>query len=378
MVISTPREILRHERRVGLTPFGASRLTRQGHSVLVEKGAGETAHFTDHDYEKAGAQVVYSSEEVYKRGDIVCRVSMLQAEEVNLLKKGSVVCAFHHLAVTPRETIERFMELETTLIGYEIIEDAEGRLPVLVPMSELAGQLAVHLSACLLQNERGGRGILLGSVPGVPPPTVLILGAGTVGRAATRQAVASGAHVIVFDTQLERLRALNWEFGGRVVTVMTGLRRLRDYTSIADVLIGAVLVPGARTPHVVNEDMVKSMKPGSVIVDVSIDQGGCVETSRPTSISEPTFLRHGVVHCCVPNLTANIARTASRAHANAALPYLLDLSAKTIEDALKADRGLAAGTYLYKGKLVNQKVADILGKPATSMSEIIGGESDGS
>jgi alanine dehydrogenase len=371
MNIGVPREIHRHEHRVGLTPLAAAQLTHDGHMVFVEKEAGMTAHFSDRDYQKVGAQIVYDTEEVYKRADIICRVGMLPQQELNLLKPGAILCGFHHLAVAARETVTRLMDLQATLIGYEIIRDRYGELPVLVPFSEMAGQMAVHIAAYYLQNEVGGRGVLIGNVTGVPPATVLVLGAGTVGRTAARLAIASGAHVIVFDADLAKLRALNRDLGGQVATVMGGLDHLEKYTSIADVVIGAVLIPGARAPFVFSEEMVKAMKPGSVIIDVSIDQGGCVETSRPTSLDRPTFVAHNVVHYCVPNMTANIARTASRALANAAISYLTELSGRGLDSTLRSDAGLAAGVYMYKGKMVNEGVGSTLDIPTAGLRQLL-------
>ena len=372
MYIGVPREIHRLEHRVGLSPYAVSRLTRYGHTVLVEKEAGLTAKFSDSEYEAAGAQIVYSSEEAYKRADIVCRVGLLSTDELDLLKPGSTVCAFHHLAVHPRENVERLMELEMTIIGYEIIQDAHGDHPILAPMSEIAGQMAMHLASYYLQNTEGGRGTLLGNVAGVAPPTVLILGAGSVGYMAARRAIAIGAHAIVVDEDLRKLRALNREFSGQLVTVVAGMAQMEHFTAIADVVIGGVLIPGAQSPLLVTEEMVKAMKPGSVIIDVSIDQGGCVETSRPTTLDDPTFVMHDVIHYCVPNMTANLARTASRALANAALPPLREFMRKGIAGALHDDPGLAAGVYVYNGQMVNEKVGAVLSIPAVPLHDLIG------
>jgi len=371
MVIGVPREIHRHEHRVGLNPFAVSRLVQQGHTVFVENRAGETAHFTDRNYEDAGGQIVYSPEEAYRRADVVCHVGMLASEELELVRPGSIICGFHHLAVASREIVDRLIELETTLISYELIRAGAGYRPVLVPFSEMGGRMAVQLAAYYLHVEAGGRGVLLGNVPGVPPPTVLILGAGTVGRSAARQALASGSHVIVLDDDLRKLGALNREFSNQAVTVLAAEERLEQYTPIADVIIGAVLIPGERAPYLVTEKMVRAMKRGSVIVDVSIDQGGCVETSRPTTLDNPTFKAHGVVHYCVPNMTANIARTASRALANAALPFVSELASKGLDDALQENLGLAEGTPLYRGKIANERVGRALDIQATPIDRLI-------
>jgi len=341
MVIGLPREIHRHEHRVGLTPFAVSRLVQAGHEVFVETGAGEEAQFHDRDYQQSGGQIVYTPEEAYRRADIVCRVAMLSADELSLVRPGSILCGFQHVAIAPREVLARLTELGVTLISYELICDEAGSRPVLVPFSEMGGKMAVQLAAHYLQTDAGGRGVLLGNVPGVPPPTVVILGAGGVGRSAAHLALAMGAHVIVLDEDLRKLRALNHDLGDQVVTVLAAEGRLERYTPIADALIGAVLIPGERAPYVVTEKMVRAMKRGSVVVDVSIDQGGCVETGRPTSLDHPTFTAHGVVHYCVPNMTAAIPRTASRALTTAALPHVLELADRGLDGALASDPGLA-------------------------------------
>ncbi|RPJ46083.1 MAG: hypothetical protein EHM19_04580, partial [Candidatus Latescibacterota bacterium] len=268
MVVGVPKETTRHEHRVGLNPFGIARLTDCGHEVYVERGAGKAAHFSDEDYTDAGARIVYDAEEIYKRADLVCRFGALTPEEIPLLREDSVICSFHHLAVAPREIVQALMERKATLIGYEIIRGTDGDLPALLPLSELAGQMAVDTAAGLLRFEAGGRGILLGSAPGLPPATVVILGAGAVGTAAARHAVVRGAHVILIDTDIHKLRRAGRELGNQVITAVGGMARLERYKAIADVLIGAVLIPGARSPLLVTEGMVRAMKPGSVIIDV--------------------------------------------------------------------------------------------------------------
>jgi len=372
MRIGVPRETHQHEHRVGLTPAAVEALVRRGHSVLVEHGAGLTAHFSDHDFETRGGQIVYGSEEIYRRSDLVCQLGAVAPDEIDLLRPGLIVASFHHLAVARREIVSKLMELEATLIGYEVIRDANGGLPVLWPMSEMAGRMAVQLAAWYLQNEAGGRGILLGNVPGVPPPTVLILGAGSVGRTAAREAVSSGAHVLVLDTDMAKLRSVHQDCGGAVVTARASEDRLAHYTAFADVVIGAVLIPGGRAPFLVTEEMVRKMKPGSVIIDVSIDQGGCVETSRPTTLDQPTFIAHGVVHYCVPNMTANIARTASRAMVNAVMPYVLELADQGLDRALRDVPGLGRGVYLYRGRMVSRNAGEALGLPVDDLGALLG------
>jgi alanine dehydrogenase len=372
MVIGVPREIHRQENRVGLSPFAVSQLTAEGHTVYLEKGAGVPAHFTDRDFEEAGAQIVYAPEEPYHRSDLVCRISRPSTEELDLLKPGGIITAFQHLAVIPKENVDRFMEMESTLIGYEVIEVESGDFPVLNPFSEMAGQMAIPLATHYLQTTKGGRGILLGNVPGVPPATVLVIGAGTVGAAAARSALGDGAHVLVVDNDMEQIRALSKDLIGRPHTAIATNERLARYSEIADVIVGAVLRPGQRAPHLITEEMVENMKPGSVIIDVSVDQGGCVATTRPTTLDRPTFLQHGVVHYCVPNMTANVPRTASRVLTNAALPYVKALARKGLDGALRDDPALAGGVFTYKGTMVNEGLAEHFDLPFTPLQDLIG------
>jgi len=373
MIVGIPKESHRHEHRVGLTPYAVRWLTGTGREVVVERGAGVAARFTDREFEEAGARIVYSSEEAYRRADVVCRVGPLSPDELDLLDQGTTICAFHHLSVAPRTTIDRLREREISAIGYELIEDPPGHRPLLVPFSEMAGQMAVYVAAHHLENLAGGRGILLGAVPGIAPPTVLILGAGTVGRTAARRALAIGAHVIVLDEDLEKLRKLNRELSGNLVTQLAAPDRLAQYTAIADVVIGAVLIPGARAPFLVTEDMVRRMRAGSVIVDISIDQGGCIETSRPTTPDHPTFVVHDVVHYCVPNMTANVARTASRALADSVRIHLRALFEFGLDEALEREPGLASGVYLYRGTPVHEALATAIGVPATPLADLLTG-----
>jgi alanine dehydrogenase len=372
MVIGVPKEIHRHEHRVGLSPFAVHQLVTEGHTVFVEQGAGLAAHFTDQDFEKAGAQIVYGRREPYHRADLVCRVGRPSTEELELLKPGGVIIAFQHLAVIPKANVDRFMELGTTLIGYEVIRDADGHSPVLAPFSEMAGQMTIPVAAHFLQAEKGGRGILIGNVPGVPPATVLVLGAGTVGVTAARNALYDGAHVVMMDHDMGKLRKASNELLGRVVTLLATEERLHRHTSIADVVIGAILIPGERAPFLVTEEMVKNMKPGSVILDVSIDQGGCVETSRLATLDRPTFVQHGVVHYCVPNMTANVPRTASRVLATAALPYVEALANKGVKEALRDDPGLAAGVFTFEGHLVHQGIGEHWDIPVNNLNDLLG------
>lgn len=371
MKIGVPKETLRHEHRVGLTPFGVSRLTSLGHEVYVERDAGLDAHFSNDDYGKAGATIVYSTEEAYGRADIVCRVGSLSSDDVDLLRPESTVCGFHHFAVASKDAVRKLADRRISMIGYEIVHDTVGRRPVLAALSEIAGHMLVHTAGHLLETGAGGRGVILGGVPGIAPATVVILGAGTVGRTAAEHFMALGAHVILMDQDMTKLREAMEHACHNAVTAVSSPRNLARFTRIADVIVGAVLVPGARAPFLVSEDMVRGMKQGSVIIDLSIDQGGCVETSRPTTADQPTYKVHGVTHFCVPNMTANAPRTASRAMTLAALPYLLRLAEEGIESALRKDPGLARGAYLYRGRLVNEVAAAALGLPPARLSDLL-------
>lgn len=371
MRIGIPRESTGDEHRVGLTPFGVARLVGLGHQVYIEHDAGRDAHFSDHDYSDAGGHVVYQREEVYQRGELVVRVGRLTADEVELVAPGSTVCGFMHLAVAPRELVAALRQREVTVFGYEAVEGTDGGRPVQAALSEIAAHLAVHRAGHLLTHGAGGRGVLLGKVPGVPPATVVILGAGTVGRTASQLFLANGAHVILLDAELERLRQATASAFPQPVTALASARNLGRYTRFADVFLGAVAVPGGRSPFVVSEEMVQAMKPGSVVVDLSISQGGCVATSRPTSLADPTFVAHGVTHLCVPNLTADTPRTTSRALTLAALPFVLRLAGEGIDGALRTDGGLERGAYLYRGRIVARALAAALGEEPERLGDLL-------
>jgi len=371
MIIGIPRETQRDEHRVSLTPQAVRSLTERGHQVVVERGAGVGARFADPEYEEAGATIVYSADEAYRRADLVCKVGILSSDELGHVKPGLVIGGFQHLAVVPKTVVQHLQELEVTAIGYELIEDAAGHRPILRSFSEMAGEMAVYVAAHYLQNAAGGRGILLGCVPGIAPPTVLILGAGTVGRTAARRALAIGAHVIMLDADLAKLRQVNREISAQVVTQLISAERLATYTRIADVVIGAVLIPGARAPFLVTEEMVRAMRPGSVILDISIDQGGCIETSRPRTPDDPSFVVHDVVHYCVPNMTANVARTASRALADALTVPVGAIADTGLTQALRDHPGLGAGTYLYRGAVVNASLAETHGLGTADLAALL-------
>jgi len=373
MIIGVPGESARSEYRVGLTPDTAAHLTRLGHTVVVQKNAGLGARFYDEEYERAGAKIVYSAEEAYKRADVVMRIGPVSADEVEMLKPGSTVCGFHHLAVAPRAVIDGLIDQGITAIAYELIEDETGNRPILTPFSEMAGMLAVHLAAHHLCTDAGGKGTLLGNVPGITPPMIVILGAGVAGQAAACQASGTGARVVVLDSDMNKLRSVNTRCHGQVSTVNVALVQMEKYVAAADVLIGAVLIPGTRAPILVTRDMVKAMPRGSVIVDLSIDQGGCVETSRPTTLDHPTFVAEDVVHYCVPNMTSSVSRTASKVLARAVLPQLDLLSESGVKGAVGSDPTLASGVVMYKGRLTNAQIAETRGLESTSLDTLMEG-----
>jgi alanine dehydrogenase len=375
MDFGVPLERHRTEHRVGLTPRGVRTLVDLGHRVFVETGAGEASRFLDAAYREAGAEIVFRREEVYRRAEIVLSVSAPTMEEVKLANEGQALFAFWHLAVASKTLVAEMNSRRLTAIGYELIERDNGERPVLHAMSELAGQMAIHIAAHLLQRENGGRGILLGSCPGIPPGTVAILGAGTVGRAATEAAIGTGANVILLDKDVDRLRQFTQEYGGRVVTSTADRETIAKVVQGADVVIGAVLVEsGGTAPYLVTKDMVSTMRAGSVILDLSIDQGGCIETSRPTMIDDPTFVFADVVHYCVPNMTANIPRTASKALTLANVKYLEMVARFGLEGALKADSALARGAYMFHGTITKEPIASLFGLECRPVASLLGGE----
>lgn len=362
-----------NERRVALSPVGVQTLIGAGNTVYIEKQAGSCALFQDEEYRDAGALISYSAEEVITRSQIVLKVSPPTDFELSMFNQGQVLLSFLHLAVSQRRLIEILMNRRVTGISYELIENAAGVLSVLQVMSEIAGQLAVQVGAHHLQGRDGGRGILLGSVPGVPPASVVILGAGTVGRTSARVALGMGANVTVLDKEVSRLRELEHLFQWRITTAMATKPNIAKAVRFADLVIGAVLLKGEKAPHVVTENMVRDMKVGSVIVDASIDQGGCVETSRPTLIADPVFVRHGVIHYCVPNMTASVARTATAALTNALLPYLLEITEGGLVNALRNDQGLGKGVCTYDGNCTNEAVAKVFDLKPSQLSHLVSG-----
>ncbi|HUI54451.1 MAG TPA: NAD(P)-binding domain-containing protein [Bryobacteraceae bacterium] len=349
MNIGVIRERNPFDRRVALTPPVVRRLAGAGHSVWVETGSGDGAMFRDTEYIRAGGQIAYSPAEVLQRAELVVKIARPTVDEIRLCRPGTALMAFYHMAVADKELLDALAERSVTAIGSEIVQLENGRLPVLAAVSEVAGQMTTLIAAHLLRSSSGGRGILLGGTPGVPPARVVILGAGAVGTAAARSAVAAGARVLAFDIQPNRLRRI-MEHARGVATCIADEEAIAEAVAAADVVIGAVLVAGTRTPHVVTRGMVETMKAGSALIDVSIDQGGCAETSRLTSLADPTFVYKGVTHFCVPNITADLGRASSVAIAQATLPYLLELAARGIDAAIGECSDLRRGLYLLRGR----------------------------
>jgi alanine dehydrogenase len=349
MNIGVIRERGVFDRRVALTPAVVRRLAAAGHTVWVEAGAGDGAMFRDPDYIRAGAQIAYSPAEVLQRVELLPKISRPTAEEVGFCCPGTALMAFYHMAVADRGLAEMLAERAVTAIGCEIVQRDDGSLPVLAAISEIAGQMTVPIAAHLLRSSSGGSGILLGGTPGVPAARMVILGAGTVGFAAARTAAATGARVTAFDIEPVKLRRVMEHLRG-VETCLADEDAIAQAVASADVVIGAILVAGTRSPHVVSRAMVESMRSGSAIIDVSIDQGGCIETSRPTTLGDPTFSYRGVVHFSVPNLTADLGRSASVAIAQAILPYLLEIAGKGLDRALAECPELARGVYTLRGR----------------------------
>jgi len=353
MNISIPRGRRDCEYRVGLVPAGVRLLTQADHNLIVEHNAGVGSGFSDYDYQQVGGQIVYSGEEAYGRADLVLTISCPTLEEFKWMSEGQIVMGFLSLVAVGQEKISILLDRKITAIGYEIIQENDGRLPVLQPASQVAGRMIPQIAATLAQNNFGGKGILLSGLPGVPPAEVIILGGGTVGTAAARTFLGMGATVYVLDRNLNRLQELDALFDGRLITMVSHHFNVEKVCHFADVLVGAVLIPGARTPIVVTREMVRSMRPQSVIMDISIDQGGCVETSRPTTHSNPTYVEQGITHYCVPNMTSVLGRTATHAIINAAWPFIGNIAATGLEQAIAQDPVLARGIYTHQGVIVH-------------------------
>ena len=358
MIIGVPKEIKQQEYRVGMIPSGVEALVGKGHKVFIEKGAGEGSNITDSEYVNAGAKILKTAKEVFAKSEMIIKVKEPQPAEVKMLKKGQLVFTYFHLAAD-EDLTRSLMKSGITAVAYETIQLPDRSLPLLTPMSEIAGRLAVLEGAKHLERPFGGSGVLLCGVPGVAPAEVVVLGGGSVGKNAAVIAAGMGANVKVLDISLERLRQLSDILPANVTTIFSDSHNIRDAISKADLVIGAVLVVGAKAPVLISKKMLKLMKKGSVIVDVAVDQGGCVETCHPTTHNNPTYIIEGVVHYCVANMPGAVARTSTYALCNASLPYAVALANKGWKKAMKEDASLAKGLNLMEGKLTIAEVAKL-------------------
>lgn len=372
MIIGVAKEIKNNENRVGLTPAGTQALHNAGHRVLVEKNAGVGSGFSDESYVQAGGLIVTDKQELFDKSEMIIKVKEPLESEYGLFHEGQILYTYLHLAPDPEQT-KALLEKKVTGIAYETIVGRNGGLPLLSPMSEVAGRMAVQVGAYYLGKPFGGKGVLIGGVPGVAPAQVVIVGGGIVGTNAAKVAVGMGAKVTVIDRCAERLVYLDDIFGGRVTTVMSNSYNIAEWVQKADIVVGSVLLPGAKTPKLVSEAMVKSMEPGSVIVDVAIDQGGSVETiDHATTHSDPVYTKYGVVHYSVANMPGAFARTSTLALTNATLSYALEIANKGWRQALIDDPGLAKGLNVYDGKVTFKGVAEALNLPYTPVEQILG------
>ncbi|MES1926690.1 alanine dehydrogenase [Salinisphaera sp. T31B1] len=371
MHIGVPKEIKPQEARVGLTPAGVRELVEHGHQVTVETRAGQGAGLADSDYEAAGATIAEDAERVFETADMIVKVKEPQPEEYKRLLEGQILFTYLHLAPDAEQT-RGLVDSGCVAIAYETVTADDGSLPLLAPMSEVAGRLSVQAGAHCLENVNGGAGMLLGGVPGVPGANTVVVGGGVVGSNALRMALGLGAQVTVLDNSLERLRALDALYGGRLHTLFSNTDTLERSIAEADLVIGAVLLPGAAAPKLVTEAMIASMRPGSVVVDVAIDQGGCFETSRATSHSEPTYTVDGVVHYCVTNMPGCVARTSTFALTHATLPFVLQLADSGYQQALIDNPHLRAGLNVHGGQITHRAVADNLGYEHTLAESVLG------
>ena len=370
MIVGLPKEIKDNEYRVGLTPAGVRALTDAGHDVVVEKSAGEGSGFEDHLYQRAGGSIIDTANAVWDRADMIVKVKEPIAPEYPRMREGQLLFTYLHLA-PDKELTKQLLERKITGIAYETITDRRGGLPLLTPMSEVAGRMAIQVGAHYLEKMSGGRGILLGGVPGVPSARVVIIGGGVVGTNAAKIAVGMGSNVTIIDSNLDRLRELDDIFLTKISTLASSAYMIHDAIMLADLIVGAVLVPGAAAPKLVTRNMLKDVPNGAVIVDVAVDQGGCIETTRPTTHSNPTFYVEGVLHYCVANMPGAVPRTSTFALTNATLPYALTLANKGFLTAIAEDPGLKAGVNTYAGHCTYEAVASAQALEYTPVDKLI-------
>jgi alanine dehydrogenase len=370
MIIGVPKEVKDHEFRVAIVPSGVKALTDAGHKVLVQAKAGESSSFTDREYKAAGAEIIPQAEAVWKRANMIVKVKEPIEQEIPYFRSGLVLFTYLHLAPI-RGLTDALLKKKVIGIAYETVTDKHGALPLLTPMSEVAGRMSVQVGASYLEKEKGGRGVLLGGVPGTPPAKVIIIGGGIVGTNAAKIALGMGADVTIIDLNLNRLRELDDIFGGQVRTLASNSYTIAHATEQADLVIGGVLIPGASAPKLVTKKMVSKMKKGAVIVDVAIDQGGCIETARPTTHSDPAYVVDGVVHYCVTNMPGAVPHTSTMALTNATFPYVMKLAQKGATAAIKADDGIREGVNTFKGEVTYRAVAESQKRQSKSVMELI-------
>ena len=370
MIIGVPKEVKDHEARVGLLPSGAKALIEAGHRVLAQAGAGVGSSIGDEEYAHAGAEIVATAAELWKRSDLVVKVKEPQPSEYPFLRPGVVLFTYLHLAPLP-ELTDKLLEARVSGVAYETIREADGSLPLLTPMSEVAGRLATQIGAQYLEAPNGGRGIMLGGVPGVAPANVVIIGGGVVGHQSAKIAVGMGAHVTIIDRNLDRLRQLDDIYSSQIVTLASNEYTIRESLRLADLVVGAVLIPGASAPKLVRRDMLPAMRKGSVMVDVAIDQGGCFETSHATTHTDPIYFVDGVLHYCVSNMPAAVPHTSTFALNNATFPYLMELANRGLEGACEDNKAIREGVNTYQGYVVYPAVAESQGKKWQEMRAVV-------
>ncbi len=373
MIIGIPRSRAIDEHRVGLPPRAVRNLTQAGRDVVVERNAGLASGFSDEQYEASGARILHSHEEVYGRADVIVCVNKPQPGEYDLIREGQTLMSFLHLAVAEPELIRVLLERKVTAIDWACVQDDQGNLPVLRPLSQIAGRMVAQIAARYLQTDHGGLGILLGGAPAVPPAEVVVLGAGHVGRNAVRSCIGAGARVTMLDTDHSRISEIDWAFPGQVTTFPATEAAVRKVLSYADVVVGAVLIPGTRTPHLVTKEMIGLLRDKSLIIDISVDQGGCFETSRPTRLSDPTYVVDGITHYCVPNLSSLVARSASYALANVTQPFIQAVGERGTAAALTDDPVLARGVCAHAGQVCHPALAAVTDGEAVDLNQLLQG-----
>ncbi|MCV7202072.1 alanine dehydrogenase [Mycolicibacterium peregrinum] len=370
MLVGIPTEIKNNEYRVAITPAGVAELTRRGHDVIIQAGAGEGSAITDNDFKAAGAQIVTTADQVWAEAELLLKVKEPIAAEYSRMRKGQTLFTYLHLAAS-KECTDALLASGTTSIAYETVQTADGALPLLAPMSEVAGRLSAQVGSYHLMRTQGGRGVLMGGVPGVAPAEVVVIGGGVAGYNAARIAKGMGAHVTVFDLNINTLRKIDNETNAGIETRYSSSLELEEAVKKADLVIGAVLIPGAKAPKLVTNSTVAHMKPGAVLVDIAIDQGGCFEDSRPTTHDDPTFAVHDTVFYCVANMPGSVPRTSTFALANATMPYVLKLADKGWKAACEADAALAKGLSTHEGALLSEQVAADLDMPFTDPATVL-------